>query len=185
MRAKGSSSKPDAPQGDSQALVSYALQSAVDQQTDVVLPNSPRLSPGRASAAGTHACVVRVGRGTVPQQSRHHHRPQCHCGDRQRHFVQPLDPSGSSSAEFKPSEGILTLFQKTTGRMPSRRMADGEHRASLEILGEVAPIQKAPARVRARGHVTLRFRTDRCAWKRRGRRQRPVSLRPCRSSCRP
>ena len=58
--------------GESRALVSYALQSAVDQETHAGLPNSPRhIAKARISLPGPTRSVVRVRGGTVSQQPRH------------------------------------------------------------------------------------------------------------------
>ena len=54
--------------GGAQALMSYALQSAVDQETQAALPNSPRhMAKGRISVPVGQA-IVRVCRGAIPQQ---------------------------------------------------------------------------------------------------------------------
>ena len=115
--------------GESRALVSYALQSAVDQETHRRAPEfAATHRQGANQPARADGSVVRVRGGTVSQQPRAR-LPARRCR-RRRPSTSPWssrsDAPGSSSAacEISSTPSIRTPFRVSTGRTPSPRTAE-------------------------------------------------------------
>ena len=115
--------------GESRALVSYALQSAVDQETHAELPNSPRhMAKARISLPGpTPRSFVSVEGQYLSSRETLAGSKVSRGGDRQRHHgpaarTRPGNSSAACGISSTPS--MRTPLPVSTGRTPSRRTAE-------------------------------------------------------------
>ena len=116
--------------GEARTLVSYAVQGAVDQQTDLALPNSPRhVAKARISLPGpTSQSFVSVEGQYLSSRTTLAGPRVSGRATLNVHVVQPLGRAlelfGGAQNVF--SQTISTLFQVSTNRMRSSRMP-GRH----------------------------------------------------------
>ena len=129
--------------GDSTALVSYALQSAIDQQTGARLPNSPRhIAKARISLAGpTRGSFVSMEGQYLSSRNTIRRPAGATCGDRQRAYhpaARTLVAALRRCPERLRHRVSGPCFRKPQAGCHRAEWPDGPDRAPLEILGEVA-----------------------------------------------
>ena len=130
--------------GDATALVSYALQSAVDQQTDTGLPNSPRhIAKARISLPGpTRGSFVSIEGQYLSSRKTLVGPPVPHAATVNVHVIQPLGQFWQLFGGVQNIFGSGYLDPVSENHRQDAIEQNGRtatDRASLEILGEVAP----------------------------------------------